>query len=99
RFDWKNSPLAGFDAPPGIRGAAQKQVDVWRGYFERAAPEPSPMLERAFRTLHRRARELPEDGPVTVVHGDFRTGNFLREGPSVRAVLDWEMVHLGDPLE
>ena len=56
------------------------------------------MLARAFRELENRADELPDDGPVTVVHGDFRTGNFLREGTSVRAVLDWEMVHLGDPV-
>jgi len=99
RFDWKSSPLASFDAPAGVRSAAERQLECWRGYFERASPEPSPMLERAFRELDRRIAGLPEDGPVTVVHGDFRTGNFLREGREVRAVLDWEMVHLGDPLE
>ena len=99
RFDWSTSALARFEAPRGARSAAARQLECWRGYFERARPDASPMLVRAFRTLGQRLAELPEDGPVTVVHGDFRTGNFLREGSRVRAVLDWEMVHLGDPLE
>jgi aminoglycoside phosphotransferase (APT) family kinase protein len=99
RFDWKPTPLAGFETPDGPRDAARRQLDVWRGYYERSRPDPSPMLARAFRELERRLPALPEKGPVAVVHGDFRTGNFLREGAIVRAVLDWEMVHLGDPLE
>ncbi|HEY2775120.1 MAG TPA: phosphotransferase family protein [Candidatus Binatia bacterium] len=99
RFDWKSSPLAGFDAPRGARDAARRQLEVWRGYFERSRSGPEPMLHRALRELEHRAAALPTDGPVTVVHGDFRTGNFLRQGGVVRAVLDWEMVHLGDPVE
>jgi len=99
RFDWKSSPLAAFPVPSGVRDAARMQLLFWRETFERARPEPSPMLVRAFRELDRRVKRLPEDGPVSVVHGDFRTGNFLRQGPEVRAVLDWEMVHLGDPME
>jgi aminoglycoside phosphotransferase (APT) family kinase protein len=35
-----------------------------------------------------------------VVHGDYRSGNFLHDGAGrILAVLDWEMAHLGDPLE
>lgn len=99
RFDWKGSALAAFAAPVGARDAARRQLDLWRGYYERARSEPAPMMSRALRELERRVGDLPGDGPVAVVHGDFRTGNFLREGASVRAILDWEMVHLGDPLE
>jgi aminoglycoside phosphotransferase (APT) family kinase protein len=99
RFEWTSSTLAAFEAPEGPREAARRQLDVWRGYYERSRPEPAPMLVRALRELERRLPHLPESGPVAVVHGDFRTGNFLREGSRVRAVLDWEMVHLGDPLE
>jgi hypothetical protein len=36
---------------------------------------------------------------VTVVHGDFRLGNLLVDQGGLRAVLDWELAHLGDPLE
>ena len=99
RLDWRSSPLTAFAAPAGVRSAARAQLELWRGYFERSRPQPSPMLVRALRELERRAARLPEDGPVAVVHGDYRTGNFLREGSVVRAVLDWEMVHLGDPVE
>jgi len=34
-----------------------------------------------------------------VVHGDYRTGNFLEQGGRITAILDWELVHLGDPHE
>ena len=36
---------------------------------------------------------------VAIVHGDYRTGNFLEEGGRITAILDWELVHLGDPHE
>jgi aminoglycoside phosphotransferase (APT) family kinase protein len=48
-------------------------------------------------------RWLKEHQPVaprvTIVHGDYRTGNFLEEGGTITAILDWELVHLGDPHE
>lgn len=99
RFEWRSSPVATFEQPAGVRDAARRQLETWRGFVERARSGPAPMLTRALRELERRVERLPEEGPVALVHGDFRTGNFLREGASVRAVLDWEMVHLGDPLE
>jgi aminoglycoside phosphotransferase (APT) family kinase protein len=37
--------------------------------------------------------------PTSVVHGDFRTGNLLVDATGLRAVLDWELAHIGDPLE
>jgi aminoglycoside phosphotransferase (APT) family kinase protein len=36
---------------------------------------------------------------VAIVHADYRTGNFLVEDDRITGVLDWEMVHLGDPME
>jgi aminoglycoside phosphotransferase (APT) family kinase protein len=36
---------------------------------------------------------------VCIVHGDYRTGNFLHSHGRITAVLDWELVHLGDPHE
>ena len=38
-------------------------------------------------------------GPAAVVHGDFRNGNLVVGPDGLRAVLDWELAHLGDPLE
>jgi len=36
---------------------------------------------------------------LSIVHGDYRNGNFLFEGKHVTGILDWEMAHIGDPLE
>jgi aminoglycoside phosphotransferase (APT) family kinase protein len=56
----------------------------------------SPTLELAFRWL---AANRPAGSRQVVVHGDFRNGNLIVGPDGVRAVLDWELVHLGDPLE
>jgi aminoglycoside phosphotransferase (APT) family kinase protein len=58
--------------------------------------EPHPAFELALRWLD---RHRPEPRPPTVVHGDFRTGNLIVDADRVVAVLDWELAHLGDPLE
>nr|MDQ2629776.1 phosphotransferase [Actinomycetota bacterium] len=42
---------------------------------------------------------IPEQGPATIVHGDYRLDNMiLTEGGEVAAVVDWELCTLGDPL-
>lgn len=46
------------------------------------------------------AREhAPENPVMTVVHGDFRMGNLLTDRSGLRCVLDWEVAHLGDPMQ
>jgi aminoglycoside phosphotransferase (APT) family kinase protein len=55
-----------------------------------------PILEWAliwFRTHAPKARR------ISVVHGDYRIGNFLELDGRISAILDWELVHLGDPME
>lgn len=58
--------------------------------------EPHPALELALRWLddHRGA-----DGPCRVVHGDFRLGNLVVGRDGLAAVIDWELAHLGHPLQ
>lgn len=58
--------------------------------------EPHPVFELALAWLE---DNLPEPAPACVVHGDFRTGNFLVNEAGLRAVLDWELAHFGDPME
>lgn len=57
----------------------------------------SPAFELAIRWL---VEHRPADPRHTVVHGDFRVGNLLVDpDDGLRAVLDWELAHLGDPIE
>src|SRR5207237_1414852 len=58
--------------------------------------EPHPALELGLRWL--RAHE-PSASPPCLVHGDFRLGNLLADEDGLVAVLDWELAHLGDPVE
>lgn len=55
-----------------------------------------PMLEL---TLQWAQANRPRKRPPAVVHGDFRLGNLIVGTEGVRAVLDWEIAHVGDPLE
>jgi aminoglycoside phosphotransferase (APT) family kinase protein len=69
--------------------------ELYRSY--RSFGGGSPVFEAAFRWLRDRA-----PGEVRVprlVHGDFRNGNLIVGPEGVRAVLDWELAHLGDPAE
>ncbi len=58
---------------------------------------PRPVFELALRWLGRHDPGPSEE--VTLVHGDFRHGNLIIGPDGVRAVLDWELAHLGDPME
>jgi aminoglycoside phosphotransferase (APT) family kinase protein len=58
---------------------------------------PKPVFELALRWLSRHDPGPPQQ--ETLVHGDFRHGNLIIGADGVRAVLDWELAHLGDPME
>ncbi len=69
------------------------------GYFRTILDglgEPHPAFELGFRWLE---ANRPSSERTTVVHGDFRTGNLIVGPEGLRAVLDWELAHLGDPME
>jgi aminoglycoside phosphotransferase (APT) family kinase protein len=59
--------------------------------------QPQPMFELALSWLDRR-KPAPVARPL-LVHGDYRTGNYLADESGVTAILDWEGAHLGDPTE
>jgi len=58
---------------------------------------PRPVFELALRWL--RDHDPGPSDEVTLVHGDFRNGNLIIGSDGVRAVLDWELAHTGDPME
>ena len=59
-------------------------------------PSRRPAFELAYRWL---AENKPAPQPVTLVHADFRTGNFMVRPDGLAAILDWEFGHWGDPIE
>lgn len=75
-------------------GPAQ-QVDLYRRIY-RSFDHPVPALELGFRWAE---DNLPRAHSTVAVHGDFRFGNLIMQPDGVRAVLDWEIGHLGDPVE
>ncbi len=70
-------------------------ADLEREY--RSFDWPRPVFELALRWLRDRDPGPPQQ--VTLVHGDFRHGNLIIGPDGVRAVLDWELAHTGDPME
>lgn len=87
--------LAGFGKPEGYLG---RQVGRWRDQWSRVATRELADLER----LHARlAESVPAESGASVVHGDFRIDNAILapdRPDEVRAIVDWEMATLGDPL-
>ncbi|HEV2562185.1 MAG TPA: phosphotransferase family protein [Rhizomicrobium sp.] len=74
------------------------EVGRWERVIEEDEREPQPIARAAIRWLKR--NPPPQAQKISVVHGDYRTGNFLHDADgNIRAILDWEMAHLGDPLE
>jgi aminoglycoside phosphotransferase (APT) family kinase protein len=82
---------------PGLRRmtAANEIAELERDY--RSFDWPRPVFELALRWLRDRDPGPPEE--ITLVHGDFRHGNLIIGPEGLRAVLDWELAHTGDPME
>lgn len=72
-----------------------EQVDQYRQIYD-ALDDPRPVFELAFRWL---VDHAPQPVAAAVVHGDFRNGNLIVGEDGLRAVLDWELAHVGDPFE
>lgn len=81
-------------APSGATGAVA-QLDALAGLLH-GFDEPHPALELGIRWLRAHA---PDEVPPALVHGDFRMGNVMVGPAGLTAVLDWELVHAGDPAE
>jgi aminoglycoside phosphotransferase (APT) family kinase protein len=72
------------------------EIDQLEGEY-RSFNWPRPVFSLALRWL--RNNDPGPSRDVTLVHGDFRHGNLIIGHDGVRAVLDWELAHTGDPME
>ncbi len=94
--DWRAAGLGFLGVPAAGSGAGARELARWEARIARADEPPRPILNEAILWLR---RALPVADATTLVHGDYRTGNFLVHEGRIAAILDWEMVHLGDPME
>ena len=93
--DWQAVGLDGFGKPTGY---LERQLRRFTGLWELNKTREIGAVERVGTWL---AQNMPESGPATIVHGDFRLGNtiFAHGAPArLAGVLDWEMATIGDPL-
>ncbi len=82
---------------PPLRIAAAAEQLAFYSALHRSHGTSKPVFELAFRWLREHAPADPVQ-PV-LVHGDFRNGNLVVDRRGLRAVLDWELAHLGDGME
>jgi aminoglycoside phosphotransferase (APT) family kinase protein len=93
--DWRAAGLEGFGKPSGY---LERQLRRFLGLWEHNRTREIPAVEAVGEWLR---EHLPESGPATVVHGDYRLGNtMMAPAPPARlvAIFDWEMATIGDPL-
>jgi aminoglycoside phosphotransferase (APT) family kinase protein len=92
--DPRTPALQGFGRPEGY---LERQLRRFSSLWESQATRDVPEVATVERWL---AAHRPQTSALAVVHGDYRLGNvmFARDRPRLRAILDWEMATLGDPL-
>jgi aminoglycoside phosphotransferase (APT) family kinase protein len=94
-IDYETAGLAELGRPEGY---AERQVLGWSERYRRSATDDHPHLEAVMDWL---ASHVPPDTGPALVHNDYKYDNLVldpREPTRIRAVLDWEMATLGDPL-
>jgi aminoglycoside phosphotransferase (APT) family kinase protein len=89
--------LPSLERPASAASSALHEVEKWESTMRQDTLEPQPVLELAFHWLKRHLPPPPDH--LTLVHGDYRTGNFLYDQTGITGILDWEMAHAGDPIE
>jgi aminoglycoside phosphotransferase (APT) family kinase protein len=93
--DWQACGLDTFAKPTGY---LERQVKRFTGLWEYSKTRELPVVQEVGDWL---AANLPETPQTTIVHGDYRLGNsmFELDAPArLKAIFDWEMATLGDPL-
>jgi aminoglycoside phosphotransferase (APT) family kinase protein len=97
-LDWRSLGLDFVDRPSRGATGIEQQLGYYREYAAWVTEEhPEPLLEQALDWLD--AHVPSHRGPDQLCWGDSRIGNMIFEDYTCRAVLDWEMVTPGDPVQ
>ena len=95
-FDWSSHDLPSFERPRvGTTDAIEwRQASIDRMWTDDSF-EPHPAVALARQWLWENA---PPVDHISLIHGDYRNGNFLFDEATAKitAILDWELVYLGD---
>jgi len=94
--DWKGLGLSFLGVPRAGTDCARREIDKWEQAINKHKLEPQPILTEALLWLK---NNKPETERITLVHADYKQDNILFENEKITAILDWEMSHLGDPME
>ena len=95
KLDWRAAGFEFLDAPQWGRTPLEQQLGYYRHYLTwAAAGKPQPTCEPALAWL---VEHQPRSEPVALCWGDSRPGNMIFDNSRCVAVLDWEMVSLGNP--
>jgi aminoglycoside phosphotransferase (APT) family kinase protein len=81
----------------GAESATREQLRDWQAEYRRSRTQAVPLVGALLGWLE--ARLAPSSRPLALLWGDPGPHNLLVEDGRIRALLDWELVHLGDPLE
>lgn len=95
-FEWQRTPVRDLAKQVNIDNTAAQQLDYWEKSLRRWQLRVYPVVEQAVVWLSANCPVAPK---IVIVHGDYRIGNFLVDGEEITAILDWELVHMGDPHE
>ena len=77
-------------------GYIERQLKRWYGQWNASKTRELTAIDRVHDELLKR---IPEQGPATIVHGDYRLDNCMIDAQgNIAAVLDWELCTLGDPM-
>ncbi|WCO69187.1 phosphotransferase family protein [Iamia majanohamensis] len=104
RVDWRALGLDGLDPCPDGGSRLTSRVDDWEAMLAWASPDERQVVPEAG-LVWLRENQPPDTDDPALCWGDSRIGNQLfahRDDPAaveVAAVLDWEMVHVGDPVQ
>ena len=94
--DLHSADLSAFHRPPaGTAQAEEMHLDWWARVWFEDRLEEVPLMTITERWLR---RQVPTLDVVSLVHGDYRSGNFLFDEATckITAILDWELAHFGD---
>lgn len=93
-IDWQGRLPAEFGRPEGF---VKRQIGRWLEVRARERVRDLPLLDELGQWL---LENLPEPPPARIIHCDYHLDNtlFARSGPELKAIIDWEMASVGDPL-